>query len=825
LADYRKQFNLTTEVKFFPHGLSSSVNLKLPKAPEFQLYHSPADTRTIRMEKYKFWTSIKDLPFCYVDALEKCADSELEICSLAGLNFARASMSFQEQCLLHFGKPVFYKNDCLPVVSAFKFNSLPNFVKTTFRTFALPRNVLYSIRDQYGGVQPASILEHEVTEFLRFKEPRMWTTLYSSARGQRKFFRPGEKKPFLIADAYNERTKTCFLFNGCYWHCHPTCQQSPLGGDKEKKELNEAKYERLCHQIETLLKECAAEVTTVSMLWECEYLELKKPRKRRNKSLLRRQLPPIFEALKMAGRAELAAFLAGPLLRPRESMVIRDAFSGSLSEAYALKYVKKEGDGKRCHVLDVSSLFPFVGITCPMPVGPYHVVVGDDLLQQDVTFESETMLHKGAPVSAIVHSRVFPPDHLVHPFLHTQVNGAIVGTLCKLCSEQCVEQGSNLSFCTHTDFERSFVGTFTSQELAYASTLGYRYTYLQLMVYPKTDFVLRKYLTLLGFYKLSHCQFPKNVEGDPKLQEEYCRELNRLMNFRDILGMELTPSLVTPNQQMRSFFKAALNSFLGTFGTNVEKYTSVRYLNHYSQLEPLLQSDRLVDMCPVNDTTLRVTLAQKETYPSRVNNVAISCVVTSMARVFVHKKIQELVALGAVILRVSCDCIYFVCDENMTLPVQISEAFGCYKEEFDDVVAVAQAGLRNISVLHRQDGQLKEHFITSGTTINEENCASLTHGRFSAIVDALLSKEVSAFKQVQLSVQQSRTYRRLCNSTAAGTVARKTRRQAVFSKSLLSRRLLQSNTTYKTTLPFGIRKTERLPGVFYLAILLTLLKK
>jgi G:T-mismatch repair DNA endonuclease (very short patch repair protein) len=811
---YKKQFNLSPNLKYFPTKMQLSgnqSNLQLLQAPEFHFYQDIMDSKAQRLEKYRFWTEIRAQPFDYLTELEGFSNSQLLICSLAGLHFAKTSFNFQATCLNHFERPPQYKEDSLNVVSAFHYQSMPSFMKHSFRTFALKPGLLFVVKDQYKDYKGkptqagTSNLEVEVTEFLRHKNPGKWMTKYSSTAGQKKFYLDGETSPHLIADAYNTDLKICFLFNGCYWHGHqnPDCPiVSQLSKNEKKTSAFRAKYNRLSNQIELLLRAFSQDVAVVEMLWECEFLELKKTQEKRNQDILQRPLPLVFAELHRMGNNELITFLGGPLLRPLTSLRVRDAFSASLCEAYALKYVKRANDRKQCHILDISSLFPFIGIQYRMPCGEYYTVLGDDLRQHEVTFDSagDVMLHKNRPFLGIVQCRVYPPKTLLHPFLHTKVNNIVVGTLCKKCSELCVQLEEGM-FCSHTDWERSFVGTYTSQELAYASTLNYKFEFFELMVYPKSDFFLQKFLTLLGFNKLRHCDFPESVGDDPEKQAAYCKEINELMNFKQILDVELTPCLISPNQEMRTFFKSCLNSFLGTFGTNVEKHTTVKFLSHYTELTPYLESDRLVDMHPVSENILRVSLSNIETIPSRVNNVTVSCFITSLARVLVHKRMQELVALNALILRVSCDCIYFVMDEGLLpqLPTfKISEAFGCFKHEFEQVEGVAQVGLRNVSVLYRdKDGFLKEHLITSGTTLSEENRKILSHQSFENMLDKMVTQKCVDFSGMRV------TQVRNVHDAKKQKVSIVRRQQTVFSRNLFARRQILSKTPCYETLPYG----------------------
>jgi hypothetical protein len=76
---YKKQFNLSTNLKYFPIKLQLSrdqSNAQFAQAPEFHFYQDIMDTKPQRLEKYHFWTAIKDRPFDYLKELEAFSSSE-----------------------------------------------------------------------------------------------------------------------------------------------------------------------------------------------------------------------------------------------------------------------------------------------------------------------------------------------------------------------------------------------------------------------------------------------------------------------------------------------------------------------------------------------------------------------------------------------------------------------------------------------------------------------------------------------------------------------------------------------------------------------------
>lgn len=72
--------------------------------------------------------------------------------------------------------------------------------------------------------------------------------------------------------------------------------------------------------------------------------------------------------------SEIAEFLKEPTLRCQMRLRVRDAYKGAITESYVLKYIKREEDDEDFLVLDVSSLFPHVALTYPMPIGKSQYV-------------------------------------------------------------------------------------------------------------------------------------------------------------------------------------------------------------------------------------------------------------------------------------------------------------------------------------------------------------------------------------------------------------------------------------------------------------------
>lgn len=583
-----------------------------------------------------------------------------------------------------------------------------------------------------------------------------------------------------------------FPFYRCYWHGHPGCK------NRSKKDTNDnsrqKKYEKFCHQTTLLLAACSAEVSRIDVLWECQFNALKTANCGDGSVW-----PQPFEELKQSN-VELLTFLSGPKLRPFPKLIIRDSLTSALCEAYALKYVRECGDGKKCYVLDVASLYSSIGIEFPMPRGRYFTLIGDVLAASTITFNADRaeMFLDGSEVIAIAHCRVYPPKNLLHPFLQTEVNGLIVLTLCKACS-QAASKNASIQQCTHSDLERSFVSSCSSYEIAYATGLGYKFDLFELVVYREASYFLKPYLTLFAFQKLRHSEYPTDVDTLEK-RSAYCKYLNQKMCFLEVLKMELTPLVMKPNAQLRSFFKSCLNLFLGNFGANAQKGTNIQYLQHYQQLLDHIRADNIVDLNPLTERILQVSLKRKEVTPSRRSNVAVAVAITSLARVTMHKKMSTVTQAGGTILRISSDEISFLLPENTKLPFEIGEAFGQFNHKFKNVTALVQVGQRNVSIVYaNHQGQLTEHLITSGVMQSSHNSKILTHFKYKEHVENLFHAPENISTPKIVNVQ----YR---NSIKRPKLQLIRKKQSAFNSLIYKRRFFLQNSPMLESVPYGYLK-------------------
>lgn len=164
----------------------------------------------------------------------------------------------------------------------------------------------------------------------------------------------------------------------------------------------------------------------------------------------------------------------------------------------------------------------------------------------------------------IIKCRVLPPTDLYAPFLSYKVQsrlnpGAyeVLYGCCKLCMEE-------RSFpCSHTNYERSFVGTWTLMEIRYAVTLGYEVmNVVEVWEYPeRSKSLLKDFMVPFVIEKIVNKRGGKIVNNQftPKGQE-ICDYIEKLS------GKRLTVDDFKDLPARVKVAKLAMNSFTGKWG-------------------------------------------------------------------------------------------------------------------------------------------------------------------------------------------------------------------------------------------------------------------
>ena len=502
---------------------------------------------------------------------------------------------------------------------------------------------------------------------------------------------------------------------------------------------------------------------------------------------------------------DIAKFLEEHPLRPLTRLEPQKSVKAALSEAYTLNFCSIETEGtaaaeggpRKAFAADLSSLFPYIATSTEFPIGTYFKLLGDEIDPAKVSFQAHDFFYDARAYTGLLQVRIIPPKNLVYPLLLTTIRDQSLAVLCFTCAKKMQQKP-----CTHNDQQRALTDIWTTAELNYAVTqLDYRVSdYFEFMLYPKKAPILQKFTTLLAFDKIRFAALPPWVDSN-NVQDlvVYCNKINAEMSFGEIIGKKLAPGDLQPNSLMRLFFKRALVSWLGNFSANLEKRTVTKFLDDPDQLDYYASRDQILGITVINSRYVQVTLSgarpndanqtrqDKSSAISRKACASIGAFVTSGARVFIHKQMMELTQKGANILKVCCDALYFTLPKTVLDPLQYSESFGMWKHIYPgELLSLCQMGVCNYAVLYRESnqGQLVSEAKVSGLTMSHCLTEKLNYSVYLEAVNTMINDNIADSKTKLYSQVRKKTDPK----TMSVTYCR--RRQSVFSRNVLSRRVL-----------------------------------
>jgi hypothetical protein len=335
----------------------------------------------------------------------------------------------------------------------------------------------------------------EWLEFLIHSEKRQIIHQRNSVNGEVKIgnFR---------VDGFEKKTKTVFEFNGCFFHGHKDCIVDMNAVNPVLKKS----YQALSDKTEARKQQLQEKGYRVVEMWGCEWEK-------------RRKSP---EVLTFLASSNISTTPLNP----------KDAFFGGRVECFKLVDEGEIGS------FDVNSLYPFVLATKKFPVGHPTIVIsntGTDL----------------SPYFGFVKCDVLPPPDLLIPVLPTKSGGKLIFGLCQTCISM-----HNFKYCSHSDDERMFHGTWFSEELKLAVSKGYQILKIHQVYHFNlqssrlfTSFI-RKFFKL----KLVSSGVPRDVDLD-----------DFILKMKEVEQIEIETSEFSDNPGVRFIAKIILNSFWGRF--------------------------------------------------------------------------------------------------------------------------------------------------------------------------------------------------------------------------------------------------------------------
>ena len=474
-------------------------------------------------------------------------------------------------------------------------------------------------------------------------------------------------------DGFCKETNTVYEFYGCFWHGCPNCYKPNIINSKNQRDMGSLNDQTI-EKRENIKSAGYKHVST----YECQLTK--------NKD---------FQNFAKEFNQEVV-----------ESLNPRDAFYGGRTNATKLLYDFKENECGR--YVDFCSLYPSVQFFKKYPIG--HPV----------------KIHNPKKYSrtswyGLIKCKVLAPRKLYHPVLPQRIKvdsyEKLVFTLCKKCAET-----RNQSKCKHTVDQRSFVGTWTTDEVSKAVDKGYEV----LKVYEvwhfakSTDTLFKGYIRRFMKIKLESSKYDFKTKDD---------EDSFKAKIKDSLGINVEKFKF--NAGLRSIAKLCLNSLWGKFGQR-SNMTQTKYVTEVSEFYEILLDDKLANknFQFINDDMVQLTFNLKDQFVDNSNstNVFIASFTTSSARLMLYDKLDY---LNEKVLYFDTDSIIYI-DDN-TKKIETGDMLGDMTDELSGkgISSFVSTGPKSYSFKY---GANDEKSAIKGFTLNHENSSILNHDSMRKIV-------------------------------------------------------------------------------------------
>ena len=362
----------------------------------------------------------------------------------------------------------------------------------------------------------------------------------------------------------------------------------------------------------------------------------------------------------------------------------------------------------------------------------------------------------------LIKCKVVPPRKLYHPVLPQRIKEdsyeKLVFTLCKTCAET-----RNQNECKHTDTQRSFIGTWTTDELNKAIEKGYK-------VLRTYEGYIRRFMKI----KLESSNY------DFKTKEE---EANFKARIKDSLDIDIEKFEF--NSGLRSIAKLCLNSLWGKFGQR-SNISQTKYVKEVSEFYEILLDDKLdnKNFQFINDDMVQMTYNFKDQFVdnSKNTNVYIACFTTSHARLMLYDKLDY---LNENVLYFDTDSIIYA--DDGTKNIETGDMLGDMTDEISGkgITSFTSTGPKSYSFKY---GDNEQKSAIKGFTLNHENNNLLNHDSLSKVV----RKEI---REITIVIENkiTRKNREIVNKYC----------EKVFKFGYDKRVIRQVNENHIDTLPYG----------------------
>ena len=540
----------------------------------------------------------------------------------------------------------------------------------------LPENMVAAepIMGWRSGIQTQST---EAKQWLLWEEKKLGRQI-RSAMNEGEYHIPGTR---YHVDGYDPQTRTCYEYNGCFWHGCRTC--FPNREEKHQR-LGDRGMEAARKDTEKKKEALLKRGYQVKEIWGCEWAGEKRDNE---------------ECWNFVSQLQFV-----------EPMNPRNAFFGGRTNAVKLYHQCKADE--KIEYADIVSEYPTVLKFKEFPAKHPEILVEPGTTDITQWF-------------GLIKCKVLPPRKLYHPVLPVHAEGKLLFPLCRSCIPAELEKASPFRSCTchHTEEERAMVGTWCSPELQKAVEKGYQI----LHVYEVHHFAERlsgfcpSYIDKWMAVKAENSKLPSWVQTQED-KERFAQQ------YQDSIGITLDPTKLNgENKGLRQIGKIRMNSSWGRFAMRANKPKTVQ-VTSLLELHNYLNSDKHEFKAPriIDDQTIELTYVNKEedTELAKDTNIYIAAFTTSWARLMLYDALD---ILGDRVLYYDTDSVIYIRIPGLP-DLKFGSMLGNWESEMaegDHITEFISAGPKNYGYVTFQG---KTELKVKGFSLNVEGAGQLQYG-------------------------------------------------------------------------------------------------
>ncbi|CAL1296137.1 unnamed protein product [Larinioides sclopetarius] len=481
-------------------------------------------------------------------------------------------------------------------------------------------------------------------------------------------------------DGFCVETNTIYQYQGCFYHGCAKCFERNIINPVSGISMN-----NLLLKSDENVKNLRLLGYTVIEMWEHDFILLKK-----TEEFIR-----IMEGHEIVDR-----------LNPR------DAFFGGRTNAVKLYF---EGQAK---YIDFTSLYPWVNKYCEYPIGHPEIIT------EDFTDIEEYF--------GVVKCKVIPPRSLFHPVLPYRSHGKLMFPLCRSCTDTLQQ-----SVCTHNDDHRALTGTWVSEELKKAKSMGYKIAKIYEVYHfsKRSADLFKSYIDLFLRLKQESSGWPTECVTE-ETKKAY------IESYAKREGIDLNAECIQVNPGRRSVAKLALNSFWGRWGMSLNK-NQLSFVSSLTEFNKILSDStiKVKDIFLPSPVAAALMWCKEERFVPQdtSTNVFLAAFTTCYARL---KLYDELERLGRSVLYFDTDSIIYQTDGQNDPPT--GNFLGDFTDELDGriITSFVSGGPKNYAY-NLSDGT--SNCKIKGFSLNFKNSLILN---YETVKELVCSMDKAAVKTV-----------------------------------------------------------------------------